>query len=412
MRSFTGDEPFEPVAGLPPAPGTDAPGEPLSRMRPKDRRLGPLGGRIVMGGGSIVLILFAWQSFNSDGVLTALVVGTFALLWTAGFVLTEVRARQDRKVAALMRAQPALAASNQARRVAAAERGVACSAPPLRLDVYLQSELQALPGRYLTPVGAELNIIGLPPRRILYLYNFFSPETLLRKVKGSWRRFGPVYYLGNPGDISFEHTFDPAIGDKVASAILATPEAFDARFAQANDDVLPPGNPTLKDVSHLSGGYGQHLFLCSDGSWRHGVGRLFDRADVVLLDASEYDEARAGLNWEIGQLVDRVAMRNVVVLIDERTDQVALCAAFRAAWSAMEDRSPNNRPDAGSVRWVMLQSPREQESGPPPALAPEADPCGLYAGLNFLQKALVTAHYRDALADDRIFGLFLQPSDG
>jgi hypothetical protein len=228
-------------------------------------------------------------------------------------------------------------------------------------------------------------------------------------VKGSWRRFGPVYFLGSPGDFSYGHTFDRAISDSVGAAILATPEAFDARLAQARDDVLAPGDLDLKDVTHLSGGYGQHLFLCTDGSWRHGVGRLLDRADLVLLDASGYDGQRAGLNWEIGQVIDRVAMDHVVVLVDERTDQAALCAAFRAAWPAMDSGSPNNRAGAGPVRWVMLQSSEERKASreQPTALPPEADPGGLYPGLNFLQKALVAGHYRDALVDDRVFGLFL-----
>ena len=212
----------------------------LLRLLPKGGRLTPSGGRIMMGTVALGLILLAWQSFSNEGGFSALAIGTFALLWTAAFVMMEVRARQDRKIAAFMRKQATLAAADAAQQVTAEERDAARCAPPMRLDIYLQGELQELPHGYLTPVGADRNIIGLPPRRILYLYNFFSSETLARKVKGSWRRFGPVYYLGSPGDISFGHTFDVAIGDKVAAALLATPEAFDTRLAQARDDVLAP----------------------------------------------------------------------------------------------------------------------------------------------------------------------------
>ncbi len=364
----------------------------------------------MMGAGSVVLILFAWQSFRVDGLFGAMALGLFALAWSAAFILTEVRARLDRRVAALMHESSSSAPSDETKLPAHSASAPVEHAPPLRLDVYLQDELTRLPKLYLTPVGADLNIIGLPPRRILYLYNFFSAETLVQKVKGNWRRFGPVYFLGSPGDFSYSHTFDWRIGDSVAASILATPESFDTCLARATDTVLPPGHSNLTDVIYFSGGYPQHLFLCNDGSWRHGVRRLFDHAEVVLLDASGYDAQRAGLNWEIGRLIDRVATHNVVVLIDEETNQAALYAAFRAAWLSMERGSPNNRADAGPVRWVLLESRREpgQSPGQPQGLPPEADPLGLYPKFNPLLRTVIAGHYRDALIDDRIFGLLIE----
>jgi hypothetical protein len=262
---------------------------------------------------------------------------------------------------------------------------------------------------YLTPVGADRNIIGLPPRRILYLYNFFSSESLMQKVKGNWRRFGPVYFLGSPADFSYSHSFDGHVSETVGSTILATPESFDARLDAASETVLPPGDKSLTDVSHLSGGYPQHLFLCNDGSWQHGVERLFAHADVVMLDACDYDAERAGLNWEIGYLVNGKAIRNVVVLIDKTTDQSALCKAFREAWESMDGASPNNGPDPGPVRWVLLESPSDRAPSKDQAdtLPAEADPSGLYPKLNPLLRRLVVGHYQDALIEDRIFGLLI-----
>jgi hypothetical protein len=410
MRSFIADEPFEPVERLQPGPAAGPIPERLQRFWPKGGRLTPAASRVMMGAGSVALILFTWQSFRVDGLFGAMAIGLFALVWSAAFIVTEVRTHRDGRIAALMHERSSPVPSDETKQPTPSARAPAEHAPPVRLDVYLQEELTALLKLYLTPVGADLNIIGLPPRRILYLYNFFSAETLVQKVKGNWRRFGPVYFLGSPGDFSYSHTFDWRIGDSVAASILATPEVFDTRLASVTDTVLPPGDSNLTDVSYFSGGYPQHLFLCNDGSWRHGVSRLFDHAEVVLLDACGYDVKRAGLNWEIGQLIDRVATHNFVVLIDEQTDQTALCAAFRAAWLSMERGSPNNRADASPVRWVLLETRREPGQRPeqPQGLPSEADPLGLYSKFNPLLRTLIAGHYRDALIDDRIFGLLIE----
>ena len=98
------------------------------------------------------------------------------------------------------------------------------------------------------------------------------------------------------------------------------------------------------------------------------------------------------------------------VLIDEGTDQAALCAAFRAAWLSMDNSSPNNRSDAAPVRWVVLESDNERKQSRQDVqpLPPEADPLGLYPKFNLLLRALIAGHYQDALIDDRIFGLLIK----
>jgi hypothetical protein len=163
----------------------------------------------------------------------------------------------------------------------------------------------------------------------------------------------------------------------------------------------------LKDVSYLSGGYSQDLFLCTDSSWRHAVDRLFGQADIVVVDACDYDAERGGLNWELGQLVNRVSTRNFVVLVDEATDQPALYAEFRSAWSRMRSGSPNDRIDVRPVRWVV-RKPDDAARSSFTAVPPEADPVGLYSKLNPVMKTLMNAHYDAALGEDRIYGLFIR----
>jgi hypothetical protein len=396
--------------------------------RPK---MSDAGSRLVLGGASLVLLIMAAQSVANYGLFGGVWIELAALGCTALWVYQEASAYQDRKIAKLMHesavsalaapvvpaavpigaATPSAAApsADPIRPTPCTPDDLARRAPAIRLDIYLQDELPELPGRYLTPVASDINIIGLPPRRILYLYNFFSTDALVHKVKGNWRRFGPVYLLGSPGDFRFGHAFDRRIATQVQTAILPTPESFDARLKGATDAVLPPGDDNLKGgVSHFSGGYPHHLFLCNDGSWRHAVDKLLDHVEFVMIDACGYDAQRAGLNWEIGQLLDRKPLRNIVVLIDVDTDQTALCTAFRTAWHSMADTSPNNITDPGPVRWVLLESHEERQarSKVPFDLPPEADPHGLYPKCNPVIRRLMAGNYRSALLEDRIFGLF------
>lgn len=445
MRSFSGDEPFEPVAWPRPPDASDQVPEKQRRLAggligvvfvgvaiwmavanpdnrlaavifggagaiaivvslvpwPRGGRLKPAAGLLFMGIMALVIDLYAWAVSDAAA-------GIFGTLLTVGFVFIAVRSLQERKVAALMRGSGARVAipgrkEPQAILQSSDPRDVPA---PFRLDVYLQSELPALSMPYRVPLDADRNIVGLPPQRILYLYNFFSAESLMQKMKGNWRRFGPVYFLGSPSDIAAVHTFDWHIGDGVKRVILDSPEAFNSRFDNASMAVLPPGDKQLKDVSYLSGGYSQDLFLCTDSSWRHAVDRLFDHADIVVVDACDYDAERGGLNWELGELVNRVSTRNFVVLVDEATDQPALYAEFRSAWGRMRTGSPNDRSDVPPLRWVVL-GPNDAPRSSFAAVPPEADPAALYPTLNPLMKTLMNAHYDAALTGDRIYGLFI-----
>jgi hypothetical protein len=285
---------------------------------------------------------------------------------------TLVQALQARRVAELMRGRGAATAA--AAGESAADRSAPLVRPPLRL-AFLAEEDLPVAGPYLARVEAERNVLGLPPVKILYLYNFYAAETLQAKMEGGWRRFGPTFFLASPADVAVAHALSLDMPATVARLLLADEADFDGRFAAAlAAPASPAGAPDLTDAFHVTGAYPQHAFLCTDANWRHAVDVLIDHADVVLVDASGYSAERAGLGWEIGQLVNRKASARLVVLVDEAADQVALASAFDAAWDAMSPASPNNAPDPAALAIVLLQDPEDEAdlSGPrvEAALAP------------------------------------------
>ncbi|MBT9329835.1 hypothetical protein [Paracidobacterium acidisoli] len=372
--------------------------------RTASRELSPLESAVA----GILLIAmtgaFASSYWSAEEHFSAILVGAFGAAILALLVLTLLRGIQNRRIARAMRAKGTALPAPEAD--AADDAGPAKAAPPMRLDVYLQEELPALPYAYQPQVLATGNILGQRPQHILYLYNFFSSNNLVSKLKSGWRRFGPVYFLGSPQDISFHHTFSLSVKKAVSSELLLNPQAFDERLAAAPTAPLPPGEKDLTGVSYLSGGYPQQLFLCTDASWRHGVMRLFALADVVIIDATAYAPARSGLNWEIGFVVNHIASEKFAVLVNAETDQVALGNQFREKWAAMRAGSPNNRPDAGPVRFVVLKQkdPQQSTQRSETAAAPQPEnPPGLRPLFCTLARQMLP----DVLEEDRIFGLVM-----
>jgi FtsH-binding integral membrane protein len=370
--------------------------------RTGSRELSPMESAVA----GVLLILvtgaFSWNAWSDQEHFSAILIGGFGAAIFAFLVLSVLRGIQDKRIARAMRAKSMALPAAEAEAVDNA--GPAEAAPRMRLDVYLQEELPELSHAYQPQVLDCGNIVGEKPQHILYLYNFFSSNSLRSKLQGGWRRFGPVYFLGSPQDISFKNTFSFSLKKAISSQLLESPRAFDEHLAAAQTAPLPAGAKELMGVAWLSGGYPQHLFLCTDASWRHGVMRLFALADVVIIDATAYAPARSGLNWEIGFVVDHIATEKFVVLVNSETDQVALGMQFREKWAAMRGSSPNNRPDAGPVRFVVLKvkdSQNKQRNTEIPAQFQSNPP-----GLRKSTCTILRLYLPDILEEDRIFGMF------
>jgi hypothetical protein len=299
----------------------------------------------------------------SDSKFTSFAMGAFAVVALLATVNGVVRARREREIAREMREAGAAGAGSTAVEMEpSAPAEMARNAPPMRLEVYLQRELPFLVS-YAKEVTAESNIVGRRPQRILYLYNFFAEKVDDARWGGAWRRFGPVYYLGSPKAVSGEQRWGGNVEDEVLRQLLTTCEAVDKYLASAAEGPMPAADPELTGYAFYAGGYPQHMLLCTDANWQHAVNALFALADVVLIDASNYRPARAGLNWEIAHVVDHVPTSRFVVLLDGATDQVAIGEQFRHAWANMRAASPNNRPDASPVRFVLVEAPKRREIG-------------------------------------------------
>lgn len=354
----------------------------------------------------VVPLGMAVQDFRSGSSGSALMTGAFGLLFLGGGFVGMLQQRQARRVASVMEA-PTETHALRAESLAP-DPGLPRLAPPARVELIASRTLPpaALPNELPIP---DCNVAGCPPISILYLYNFYSNDTLVTKMDGSWCRYGPVFFLGSPSDLGSGHTFARNIEKLAQTELITSPAAFDDRFDSASRDLVPAGDPRLTSYPHYTGGWSQHGFLCTDASWRHGVERLFAATDVVIMDASDYSLERGGLNWEIEQLINRVDATDLLVLADDTANLAALKAAFEDAWTQMRSDSPNNRRDAVPVRIVVypgesqarIAEQDELASGPPP------DPTGRIAKMNMVLRQLLAGAYVRACEHDRAMALLL-----
>jgi hypothetical protein len=356
---------------------------------------------------SVIPLWSAVSEYRDTNKVSAYAYGAFGLLFLAVGLGGMLQQRQTRRVARVMATAPTgtfvpPAASGTP------DPGLPRLAPPVRVEMIISANLPlaVLPNNLPTP---GCNVAGFPPVSILYLYNFYSYETLLTKMDGSWCRYGPVFFLGSPSDLGSGHTFARDIRKLAETELIKSPADFDARFRSASRDLLPAGDPGLKSYPHYTGGWPQHGFLCTDASWRHGVESLFAAAEVVIMDASEYLLERGGLNWEIGQVINKVDVTNLLVLSDDMADLPALKAAFENAWDQMRSDSPNNRPDAGPVRIVVYPGESEVRRAEQDELAPKPppDPTGQIAKTNSFKRQALGGAYVRACEHDRAMALLL-----
>lgn len=261
--------------------------------------------------------------------------------------------------------------------------------PPFQLDVYEQNELPEHSYVLNQNLTEEKNIFNHKPLRIFYFFNFYSSGSLINKTNGGFQRHGTVFFLGSPQDISFTKFWNMfSIKKLVRKLLLTTPENLSAAMDKVSEKPLPPKTKGLMTENYFTGAYPSNVFYCTDAIWQQCVALLFAKTDVSIIDASDYTNERAGLQWEIGQIINHIATEDFVVLINSKTDLVALGESFKKSWKEMNAASPNNRLDP--VRFIFHQRPDRT------------------MGEKTHTNVLYEIYHQEALSNDKIVALLLQ----
>ncbi len=233
-----------------------------------------------------------------------------------------------------------------------------------------------------THLTVDSNIVGQPPCRFLYFYNFFADAiSVTARPTAGWRRHGPVSMLASPLDLARAAGYRLGAAQSVDSRLLTNPAMIEERVAAMSDVPLPPAPQPSRRTWWISrwndwtsqsswwrhataeaalprlfadlGAYPEDVLLCTDATWHAGVTALTARAHKVIVDAADFSGVRVGLAWEIQYVVNHFATQDFVILVNSFTDFPALGAELRRAWSDMAATSPNNRSNEACVRAIL-----------------------------------------------------------
>jgi hypothetical protein len=231
----------------------------------------------------------------------------------------------------------------------------------------------------------------MAPLSIFYFFNFYSTRSLINKTSGGLQRHAPVFYLGSPADIGFTKLWQMFSITKIMNKlVLTSPQQSHEAIEKASVTPLPPKTKGLMTENYLTGAYPTNTFYCTDLIWQQCVSILFSKTKFAIIDACDYTAERAGLQWEIGQIINHIATKRFLVLINSKTDLNALGSSFRKCWNEMNAGSPNNIENPAPLRFIFSQETNRQRDH------------------NFHKNILLTAYHEQALSNDNVVNMLLQ----
>ena len=176
----------------------------------------------------------------------------------------------------------------------------------------------------------------------LFLWVFDDAATM--SLLNRMNRIGPVHLLRGGGMLTYEVTDLP----KMAFGRID-------RFIEESEDEVRARIAGFR-VRRRLGYYSTLSMVCSDGVWQFAFDRMLERCQVVVVDLSDFTAGRAGIAYEIGVLLDRVPLDQVVFVCGPQTDRPAFKALVESVWDTLAMGSPNRGPKPPEVRLAITTS--------------------------------------------------------
>jgi hypothetical protein len=195
------------------------------------------------------------------------------------------------------------------------------------------------------------------PRRLLLLRVFDHTRRrrrLLDMLDDGWRWIGRVDLV--VGVDFADRTLSPAALEQFALGRVH--RHFISNEAESVERVR-----LLSNRRAVDGRYPLNELHCLPHIWPHVVTQLAGACDVALLDLRGLQRANQGALFELALMVERMALDRIVVLVDRRTDEIALSETAQAAWAHLADDSPNAGRTVTRLSLLRCSGSRADEAG-------------------------------------------------
>lgn len=148
-------------------------------------------------------------------------------------------------------------------------------------------------------------------------------ERLLDEVGLRWRYVGSINLIA-AADIATSF-LEPDelvqfLSGQLGDAYIADAATLTAKLRRAAGGASADGRHALND------------FFCRDNTWRACVHALAARSDAVLMDLRSFGATNRGCEFELGLLLEHVALEKVTFLVDRNTDVAHLERTLSELW--------------------------------------------------------------------------------
>jgi hypothetical protein len=190
------------------------------------------------------------------------------------------------------------------------------------------------------------NAAGARPFPLMYLWIFERPDSMCTQlVAHGWACLGPVHLLVSP---------EARVDAPVMRSSQDIGQAME-RFASGSGRFNCPRFIDFeKHHSYL--GYPINYLWCQGGVWQEAFHRTAERCDRYVVDLTT-DERPTGLLLELEYLFNRVAVENIILLLDTSRADLDLVRDFvLETWAARDRRSANPGADQAPPPLVTYKS--------------------------------------------------------
>lgn len=205
------------------------------------------------------------------------------------------------------------------------------SASPIILLAFIAYKLVVTIG--LRRARAQLTDERPPALLLLRVFGHAKrTERLMDEIGLRWRYIGPINLIaGTDVAASFLETDElmQFLTGRLGDAYVADKFSLSAKLQRATR------------AASADGRHGVNDFFCRDNTWRACVDALATRSDTVLMDLRSFSAANRGCEFELGLLLEHVALEKITFLLDRTTDVVHLEKVLTRLWQQHGARGVN-----------------------------------------------------------------------
>jgi hypothetical protein len=180
-------------------------------------------------------------------------------------------------------------------------------------------------------------------KRTEYLFHAFS---LLWRYHGCVRMIAP-----DLANATIEpHEFLDFLAGRLQRRFITGPEILEQRLAETQLGRDPDGRFRVSS------------FFCHADTWQTVLRRLARESDLVLMDLRGFTSTNKGCIYELNELLDAVRLGQVLLAVDDTTDEGFLTDILEQGWAHIDAGSPNRTDLTPCVRLYRLDGAGAWES--------------------------------------------------